>query len=382
MKLIAVIVKSIRENIRDWKVLVLVFLFSPFFILLMKLFYGSDPVNYKIGYFNAEDGQISGDMIEQLIKVEGQDGIPLFSVRRMNRKEELLNGVKDKGIDLGLVFPEDFSVKLLRAAESGGGESDPAVVQFYGSMGNPRYLLAAVLASDAIYDRGIRIARITMPVTIKETFTEKNMPANEFESSVPGLISMSVLMILFSATASIVRENEKRTLIRLKLSSLGAFYLLAGITVVQALLAAAAIVLSYWTALSLDFRPAGTFGAVLVTGILSSFSIVALSLITAAFLNTVFDVLTVGCFPFFILMFFSGCMFPLPEMKLFSIAGIPFAVNDILPLTHTARAFHKILNIGSGVMEILPELMMITLLTVVYFAAGMLLYQRRKLSKA
>ncbi|WP_068785491.1 P-loop NTPase family protein [Paenibacillus phocaensis] len=103
----------------------------------------------------------------------------------------------------------------------------------------------------------------------------------------------------------------------------------------------------------------GHFGPVLLIGILSSFSMVSVSLVVASFLNTVFDVLTVGCFPFFILMFFSGAMFPLPKLNMFSILGHPLGITDIR-----------------------FEILMIVVLTLIYFLAGLLLYQKRKLSKA
>lgn len=189
-------------------------------------------------------------------------------------------------------------------------------------------------------------------------------------------------MILFTASASIVKENDKKTLIRLKLSRLGAFNFLAAICIVQAFIAVGALFLSYWTALGLGYSPAGNFGPVLLIGIISSLSMVSVSLVVASFLNTVFDVLTVGCFPFFILMFFSGTMFPLPKLNMFSILGHPLGITDILPLTHTVNAFNKILNYGAGLNEIRFDVFMIVALTLIYFLAGLILYQKRKLSKA
>jgi ABC-2 type transport system permease protein len=126
----------------------------------------------------------------------------------------------------------------------------------------------------------------------------------------------------------------------------------------------------------------GSFGPVLVVAILTSLSMMPVSLITAAFLKSAFDVATVGCFPFFILLFFSGCMFPLPGVRLFSFAGYVFNVFDILPLTHASTAFGKILNSGAGISDVLYELCMILLLTAVYFIIGLFLYRRRKLSRA
>lgn len=380
MRLTASIMKTWKENVRDWKVLSMVLLFSPFFLLLMWLFYGTESTVYKVGLVDLDRTQTSSNLFKRLAGTIGQDGKPLYRITVLKEEALLKSAVKDKSVDIGIVIPEGYSAKLVKAGREGTG--GPAMVEFYGSMGNGRYMIAAIMASDAVSRQGIEVARITLPSGIRETFLEKKLPVNEFESFVPGLISMAILMVLFSATGSIVKENDKKTLIRLKLSRLGAFHFLAGISIVQAAIAVTALVLTYWTALGFGYRPVGGFGPVLVVGVFSSLSMVAVSLLVAAFLDTVFDVLTIGCFPFFILMFFSGAAFPLPEVNLFAIAGRSFAVNDVLPLTHTANAFSKILNYGEGLGGVTFEIAMICLLTILYFSAGLVLYRRRKLSRA
>ncbi len=246
------------------------------------------------------------------------------------------------GTDIIEYIPEGYTEKLVNTEDN-----ESAVAEFYGSMLNSRYTIAAIMAADMVYDQGIKLANMTVPATISETFMETKEVKSEFDLYVPGLISLSVLMILFTASASIVKENDKKTLVRLKLSRLGIFNYLVGESVVQA-----------------------------------AISIVAISLVVASFLNTVFDVLTVGCFPFFILMFFSGAMFPMPEIQLFSMFGHSIGVTDILPLTHTAKAFSLILNNGAGITDVWLEILMIVILTGFYFVIGQVLYKKRKFSKA
>lgn len=380
MKLAALILKTLKENIRDWKVLVLVLLFSPFFVFLMYLFYGGGPTVYRLGVMDSDKGPASAELVIDLLDRRQQDGSRLFEIVNFTDRGKLGASVRDKTVDVGIVIPEDYSEKL--AGRAGGNASESAAVDFYASMGNARYTVAAALAADAVYRQGMTVTGITLPSGVNEIFLEKKQPLNDFEGYVPGLISLAVLMILFSAAASIVKENDKKTLIRLKLSRLGAFNLLLGISLVQAAIGTAAIVLAYWTALALGYRPAGGFGPVLAIGAVSGFSMVAVSLVVASFLNTVYDVLTVGCFPFFILMFFSGGMFPVPGLTLFSAGGRSFGITDILPLTHTAAAFNKILNYGSDLSGVGFELLMIVVLTIAYFMLGLALYRRRKLSKA
>lgn len=380
MKLTASIIKSLKENIRDWKVILLVLAFSPFFVLITSLFYGGEATTYTIGIINRDMGSESIKLVKELKNTNGQDNSQVFEIVDFNDTKKMEEAVKNKSIDLGMIIPEDYSKKLqISRSEK---VDNPAVVDIYGSLGNMKYTVAAVLSSNQVYKQGMEAAQIVLPSDISETFLEKKLPKNEFESYAPGMISLSVLMLLFTACASIVKENEKRTLVRLKLSRMGAFNFLSGISIVQAIIAIIAIIISYWAALALGYKPVGNFGPVVVIGILSSFSMVAVSLVVASFLNTIFDVMTVGCFPFFIMMFFSGSMMPLPKVNLFTIGGHPFGFADILPLTHTASAFNKILNYGAEITGVGFEIAMICLLSVIYFAAGIVLYQRRKLSKA
>ena len=379
MKLVASIIKSFKENIRDWKMLAMVLAFSPFFLLLMYLFFGQSPTTYNAGILNQDGGKASAELILNIENIEGQDGNRLFHISNIEGVAELEKSVKEKTVDIGIVIPNDYS---RMNTDKNGEENTPAVVNFYGSMSNVRYTVAAVLIADAINKQGLEVAKIMLPFSISETFLEKNLPLNEFQGYVPGLITLSVLMILFTATASIVKENDKKTLIRLKISSLGAFNYLMGICIVQTVIAVIALVISYWTALALGYRPEGSFESILFIGVISSLSMVSISLVVASFLNTVFDVLTIGCFPFFILMFFSGSMFPLPKIHILTFGGHSIGVMDVLPLTHTVDAFNQIMNYGAGLNDVTWDIIIILFLTIIYFSAGLLLYQKRKLSKA
>lgn len=380
MKLVASITKTFKENIRDWKVIILVLVFSPFFILITKMFYGGESTTYNIGIVNRDTGNEAVKLINELKNTKGQDGSTIFEIIGFGGTEKLKLGVKNKSVDLGIILPEDYSKRIEMSKTE--KTQNPAGVDFYGSLSNMKYTVAAVLVSNRIYDQGMEAAKITLPSVINETFVEKKLPKNEFESYAPGMISLSILMILFTACASIVKESDAKTLVRLKLSRLGAFNFLLGITAVQAAIAILAIAVSYWTALGLGYKPVGNFGPVVLVGVLSSFSMVAVSLVVSSFLNTMFDVLTIGCFPLFIMMFFSGSMLPLPKVNMFNLGSHAFGFADILPLTHTAAAFNKILNDGAEIADVYFEIIMICFLAVFYFIIGVVLYQKRKLSKA
>ena len=41
MKILACLIKSFKENIRDWKILILVILFAPIFVYLMYFYFNN-----------------------------------------------------------------------------------------------------------------------------------------------------------------------------------------------------------------------------------------------------------------------------------------------------------------------------------------------------
>jgi ABC-2 type transport system permease protein len=106
-------------------------------------------------------------------------------------------------------------------------------------------------------------------------------------------------------------------------------------------------------------------------------SVMAFSVLVAAFLRTVFDLVTVGCFPFFVLMFFSGGMFPLPGVPLVHLGERAIELNHILPTTHAINALNQVLSHGAGLQDILFDLGAILLLTAAYYAVGTWTFTRR-----
>ena len=143
------------------------------------------------------------------------------------------------------------------------------------------------------------------------------------------------------------------------------------------LIGVATLALTFLAAWSVGYRTDGSLLAVLVVGAVATLGVVALSVIVAAFLDTIFELLTVGCFPFFVLMFFSESLMPLPKVSLFEVAGHTIYANDVLPTSLAVRAFGKVLNHGAGLGGVAFELGVAALLTAVYFAVGAWLFARR-----
>ena len=185
-------------------------------------------------------------------------------------------------------------------------------------------------------------------------------------------------MIIFSASAAIVREPETRTLERLKISRLTSLEFLGGISLVQIFIAFVSLVFALLAALALGYTLIpGTLGILFLIAFLTSLSMISFSLIVAAMCRSIKDVAIIGTFPLFLLMFFTGAAFPVSGGRLFSVGDFDVMMNHILSPTWAVSALNKVLVIGLGGRDTIPEMLLIVVLTVFYFILGTWLFRLR-----
>jgi|AGTN01.2.fsa_nt_gi ABC-2 type transporter. len=388
MRFTALFRKTVVENVRDWKILGMTLLFAPFFVILMYFYVTGAPQTFVLLVVNNDTGVADGnitfnagdELIAAMMNVSYPDGGGILDVR----EETDISGAKsrliDKTADLLIEIPADFSLSIV-SYRDGVGEQ-PAAVRTTGDPSNPKYVMAASYSDLLTYTYASEATGAKEPITVDVQTVGSNdagTAVGTFGQMVPWLLVLSLMMLMFTAAASVIREKDKGTITRLLMSRMGAFDFLASISLAQIIIGIAAMGLTFLTALALGYHSSGSLFVVLVICVLCTLSIIAISLIVAAFLRSIFDLMTIGCFPFFVLMFFSGGLFPLPSLQVMTIAGHPINVNDVLPTTPAISAMSKALNYGTGLDGIGFELALLAALTVVYFAAGLWLFRRRYL---
>jgi len=385
VRLISLFKKTMIENLRDWKILVLTLVFGPCFVVLMYFYLGETAQSpYRIIVVNQDEGAETAEgavlaagqgLISEMMDARYPEGTKVLEVQQEKEIDNARDRLADESVDLLVEIPEQFSSALLEYKQ--GNQPVPAIVRTYGNPANANYLMAAVWSDMITYEYAANLTGLRSPLELQAMTIGGTASLNEFELYVPALLTLALIMLMFTAAASLIKEKDKGTIIRLRLSNMTAFEWYSAVTLTQIIVGLLAMGLTFLTAVALGYRTSGSLFAVVVVGLLSSLSIMAISLLVAAGLRTIFDLLTIGCFPFFILMFFSGGMFPLPPLRLFSVDGHPVSINDILPTTHTITALNEILNFGAVLGDVVFELVAIAILTVMYFSVGAWLFTRR-----
>jgi ABC-2 type transport system permease protein len=326
---------------------------------------------------NGEWFRAGEELISVMKKTQSSEGKTILNIQIEDDLEDARQRVENRKTDLVVEIPPDFSRILMDYKQ--GNQSQPATVRTHGDHSNLDYMMAAVWSDVITYQYTSRVTGWTGPLDLETLPVGKMKSLNEFDLYVPGLLGLAVMMLMFTAAASLIKEKDKETLVRLRMSGMTSFEWLLAVTFTQIIIGLLALVLAFLSALAVGYQTSGSIPAMMLVGLLSCLGIMAIGIIVAAFLRTVFDLMTIGCFPFFILMFFSGGMFPLPRLHLFSLFGQAINVNDLLPTAHNISAMNQILNFGASLSDIFFELASIFILTVVYFILGAWLFTQRHL---
>jgi ABC-2 type transport system permease protein len=378
-----VFTKGIREQVRDYWILVMIVVMAPLFIAIYFLMADPGEVGYNVVLVNQDQGYSLdgirvnlGDTLVAFLQETTLEGdLSILDYSLGENRESSLELLRNNQADVLVVLPLELSVSLM---EHGGDTVSPARLELVGDVTRMAYIVGAIWTEELINSFVLEATGIHLPVRWEETTLGFSGDRSDFELYVPGLLILSIIMIIFSASAAIVREPETRTLERLKISRLSAVEFLGGISLVQIIIALLSLVLALLTAMALGYTLIpGSLGFILLIGFLTALSMISFSLIVAAMCRSIKDVAIIGTFPLFLLMFFTGAAFPIAGGRLFSIGGYQVMLNDILSPTWAVEALNKVLIRGLPVRETIPEMVAIGVLTILYFFLGTWVFKMR-----
>ncbi len=380
MKSLKILWKSLKEQARDWSTMSLSLTIGPFFVLLYWLMIPSGSTTYGVMVLNQDKGSSGADTITVMETLSYASGDPLLDVTTVTDQEEAETILQDRDAEVLVIIPEDFSEALLTASLR--DESATSAIILVGDLTNPYYAVGAIMASSAIDEYVQDVTSETRPITIEEIALGASGGRSEFDLYVPGMLIISVVMLVFIVSMTVTYEVEAGTLRRLQLTRMTAFDLLTGISLSTILLGIIAILLTFLVAMSLGFESQGPIWTAMLIGAITAIAVVGVGLIVAAFSKTVSQAFIIANFPLIFFMFFSGAIYPLPRIRFFEVAGRVISLYDVIPPTHAVVALNKILTLGVGLTDVLYELISLVVLSALYFAIGIWLFHLRHMRTA
>lgn len=182
---------------------------------------------------------------------------------------------------------------------------------------------------------------------------------------IPGILSMSLMFsCLYGVGYVIVRYRDNGVLKRYRATPVTALEFLSAQAASRLLISVSTIALVFaGSHLLLDFPVKGSYLLLLLTTMLGALSMIALSLVCAARIDSLEFMNGLLNFISWPMMMLSGLWFSLDET--------PRLVQQIslaMPLTHVVNAARAIMLDGAGLKDIAPQLLTLTVLTVILMA--------------
>ena len=377
--------KCAREQKRDLWVLGLSLAFAPMFVVLYWLMtgrtgstsYGVMVINQDVPVLQADGALLAvGELIIDAMKdITYENGSPLLRVKLVEGRTLAEARLRNRESALLVILPHDLS-SAVQEAGANDDKTTPRLV-FTGDLTNPYYTITAIMTMTAV-------EKVIQPYTNNPQLVEMDeiplggsAARTEFENYMPGLMVMAVVLLIFQAAMMTVREVEAGKIIRLRLTRLTTFELLGGITAWMMVIATVSVLLTFLTAVWCGFHSQGSIWIAVVVGLITNLSIIGVGMIVASFSKTVSQAFVIANFPLGFFMFLTGAAFPLPRNILFTIAGRGIDFVDFLAPTHAVIALNKIFTLGLGLKDVAFELTAMTILSVVYFLIGAVLFNKR-----
>ena len=380
MRLLSVFRVALREQLRSPWDLILTLILAPMFIWLYWSFLGGGSTYYRVLIINNDRGNCPiGDSAqtcaeqatEQMSSLTYESGTQLLKLTDVHDRSDAEAMLRDRKAFALIIFSENFT-NSIRNGEPGTG----AQVTFVGDLTNP-YYTPAVVFSNAVLENYVREASgYPSPILVAEEPLGGSGSRSEFEIYVPGLLIVASTMMLFSIAILITRQVESGTVQRLQITRMTALDMLGGISILYILISLVTVALSFVAAQALGFRSQGPLWVGILICAITGVSVVGIGLVTACFSRTVARAAIIVNFPLFLVLFFSGAVFPVGNPHLFTLAGRDYGIFDLLPQTHATNALNKVLSLGAGVGEVTFELIALSVLTLLYFAIGVWLFRR------
>jgi ABC-2 type transport system permease protein len=391
MKAVSIARKTLLEYLREPLLLGLALAFPIMFIGVYYIAFGETDqglasyltvlvINEDAGATVGNEHWQAGAQLIDAMRDTEWEGQPVFDVSEVADRHAAEISLWERKVSLLLTIPPDFTQALLKAS-AGGDSASPAIVSLVGDPNSDNFVFATSFLDDLVR----QFVRYTVgwqsSLTVAYEFLPGTGTMSDFDFGVPGLIVFGTMFVVMFTASTLVRENVGGTLRRLRLTHTRARDLLIGVTLAQMVVALVQVPLTFAAAMAFGFRGHGSLPLAMGIGLLLTLSAVGLGLIVACFARNDGEAANLAGVVLVVMTLVSGAMYPMPDAPIATVAGRTIQIYDILPPAHAGEAMRRVLVLGDGPGAIAYELAAMTILAMVFLAAGVSLYQRLQLRK-
>lgn len=382
MRILSLLKKNIILQLRDYWALLVTVSLGAFFVFIYWLITAGFPSYYNVLLVNNDKGidqlNYGKDFIE-MCKTDKRV-IETMHIRLISSVDSGKQILKKRDADAMVVIHDDFSKDIRCKMDTSCNDTTLPKVHFYGEKSNTRYLVGVITSYTAI-DAFIKyLTKAKDPWKMNETFIdEEKIKRSDFDLQVPGILILSVIMLLFSAGMLIIRDIEDKSIQRLKLTKMTVFDYVSGVTLTQVLVGIISVISTYLLAIVFGFQSLGSMTSVITICTIAFIGVIGVTFIFVSFCKNATIFVLAGQVPLFILIFFSGAMIPIPRNPLFTIFGNGICWNDFLPVGMSVTSLNGAFNDGKSIEDMKFQIVFSVVISLIYMIIGLYLFNKKHL---
>jgi len=205
---------------------------------------------------------------------------------------------------------------------------------------------------------------------------------NDFQFGVPGVIIFGIVFGVMYTAILLVREVIGGAFQRLRLANVTGLDLLGGITLAQMVICLVQTAVTLLVAWCCGLQSAGSYLLLGVFALVISLASTGCGMITACFSKSDGEAANLSMLFILPLVFFSGAMYPMPPMPLFSLFGKTIFLADLMPTTFATDAIRRIMIYGDGFGAVWMNLVWMVVESLILFILGIRLFQHFRLNRS
>ncbi len=363
MALAALVVKDIKQLLRDPKTLFMV-LFMP--VMVMAMFvagYGESRGAVPIAVVNLDGGSVSWQLVETL-RNSGDFFVRYYAATPEAGAELVRSG----RVYATIVIPEGFSADVLR------GRSTRLIVILDSSYATVSELVweAVVVAIQGFLSRvSERYGTFSIDVQRSTVYGPIVTRVDMFTAVVMGILLHLVPMSLIAV--SISKERERRTFEQLIMTPVSSTDIVLGKLLAYSIVTVSDMILTLAVAVAVfGVRVKGAFLDLMVVSLLLLVCSLSLGLLISVVSKNQLQAYQTAIFIFIPAMLFSGFLTPAellsPEARM---------ISRLLPLYYFLRAFRNIQLRGWSLYDITEEIVALSLETLVFLLVAIRMLKLR-----
>ncbi len=363
MPLGALVIKDIKQLLRDPKTLVMVLLMPALVMAMFVAGYGGKGGEVPIAVVNLDGGTVAWELIDSL-RFSGDFSITYFAFTP--EEGELL--VKRGRVYATLIIPKGFTESVLT-----GKPTHVELILDSSYAAISELVWEAVIA--AVQSFQIKASEnygiFVVDVRRRTIYGPKVSKVDSFAAVVMGILLHLVPMSLIAV--SISRERERRTFEQLIMTPIGGFDIVFSKLLAYSIVTIGDMIVTLALSVTLfGVRVKGKFLDLTIISILLLFCSLSLGLLISVISRNQLQAYQTAIFFFIPSMLFTGFFTPTemlsPEIRF---------ISRLLPLYHFLRAFRNIQLRGWTLPETYGEVTVLSIETVVFFALAVKLLRLR-----